>query len=176
MGSAWRTEAPQVLFKWVTIKANGFLKDSRFLYIKKKSRAKPLSLKYFKRFKDSSRLPWDYSLLTREGFENLKGNSKDLLLYSLGGCILKRHLEISSNRNYVSQNIRSVVMNFRWDMQLNISHIFSLKCYLFPFDGLKQSEVYFDSRVATQVRMISLFAFLLFIWWVPLLDIAMTFQ
>lgn len=35
MASAWRTEAPQVLFKWVTIKANGFLKDSRFLYIKK---------------------------------------------------------------------------------------------------------------------------------------------
>lgn len=62
------------------------------------------------------------------------------------------------------------------EMQLNISHIFSLKCYLFRFDGLKQSEVYFDSRVATQVRMISLFAFLLFIWWVPLLDIAMTFQ
>lgn len=46
---------------------------------------------------------------------NLKGNSKDLLLYSLGGCILKQHLEISSNKNDVSQNIQSIVMNFSWD-------------------------------------------------------------
>lgn len=70
-----------------------------------------------------------------------------------------------------------------FELQLDISYFivnrkddFFLNGYLFHFAELKQSGVYFDSRAAKRVQMISLFAFLLFIWWVPLLDIAMTFQ
>lgn len=53
-------------------------------------------------------------------------------------------------------------LNIR-DFIVNCEYVFFLNVYLFHSAGLKQSGVYVDSCVATEARMMSLFAFLLFI-------------
>lgn len=85
-GSVWKTEAPQVLFKWVTIKVSGFLEDSHSFTSKKKIRAKPLSLKYFnKMFQRFLQATLRLFTAYKRRIWNLKRDSIDMLLYSLGG-------------------------------------------------------------------------------------------